>query len=63
MLATVRAPAFAPCQAARPRAARQTVVVRADGAINPSIQKDNAKVVDTVVPSQLEKPMVRALVL
>lgn len=37
---------------------RKSVVVYSNGAINPDIKKDEAKVVDTVVASELAKPMV-----
>jgi CDGSH-type Zn-finger protein len=37
--------------------ARKTLVVRATGVINPDIKKDDPKVVDEVVASDMEKPM------
>jgi CDGSH-type Zn-finger protein len=53
----------APTRAFAPRVAvtvsqRKSVVVYSNGAINPDIKKDEAKVVDTVVASEMAKPMV-----
>uniref|UniRef100_A0A0D9WYL7 Iron-binding zinc finger CDGSH type domain-containing protein n=1 Tax=Leersia perrieri TaxID=77586 RepID=A0A0D9WYL7_9ORYZ len=58
---TVSPPAVtAPAAPARVRARRGMVAVRAEagvGGINPSIRKEEAKVVDTVLAEELSKPL------
>ena len=48
---------FAP-RVAIAQAQRKSVVVYSTGAINPDIRKEEAKVVDEVVASEMTKPMV-----
>ena len=44
---------------AMPKTQRRTsIIAAAEGAINPDIKKDSPKVVDEVVASTMEKPMV-----